>query len=864
MKKTLLSKNALRSLFWCFALLLLNTHMSWGKSAIAGINGTVACDTPTAFAVTGGGPYCSGGSGVVVGLANSQLSVNYQLKLDGMDSGSTVAGTGGVISFGNQIAGGAYTVVATNVSSGCSNTATMTGSAVVTINAVAGPETAIPDPNFEQALITLGLDCTADGKVFTSNISSETYLDVSGLGILDLTGIAAFASLQELYCENNSLTSLDVSALTNLVNLGMLGNQVTTLSAHPNLTYLDCDDNAFTTINVSGLPNLTDFYCSGNLLTSLDVRGLTNLQYFECKNNPNLSCILVDDVAAAYTATTTISYVPVPPAPFWAKDTAAIYSNCDCGNTTTWNGSWTNGAPTSTTSAIIAANYNDPANISACTLTVNNNAVVTIPSGSSVTLNGALTVSSGSFTLENNANLIQTTDVANSGNITVKRNSALQVRLDHTLWSSPVTGAQTLAGFSPNTLANRFYNFDTVTNKYTATPSTGTFTAGKGVAVRAPNDYTTTPTTFNGVFTGLPNNGPVAVALVTTTPGNNLVGNPYPSTIDAAAVVNVANNPNIGGTLYFYAHTLSMDTNGIFSAGTNYAVWNSGSGGTAATLGTSGVPANVPNGIIQAGQGFFVQATGTGNVNFTKAMRVNNTANQFFKTSSTKTEAIERHRIWLNLTNGAGTEFNQILVAYAAGATQDADRDYDGLAFGNTGSALSSKIAGAGYTIQGRALPFSADDVVALGFKAAADGNYTISLSAMDGLFLDSQEVFIRDNTTGKTQSLKGTPYTFTSTAGVYDTRFELLYSKTLGVSKPAFDTTGVVVYKKESAFHVNTNGIMMKEISVFDMKGRLIGKQSNINSTTSALSGLSGAHGVLLLKIVSDTNETAIIKVIN
>jgi hypothetical protein len=397
-----------------------------------------------------------------------------------------------------------------------------------------------------------------------------------------------------------------------------------------------------------------------------------------------------------------------------------------------------------------------------------------------------------------------------------------------------------------------------------ATPSTGTFTAGVGIALRAPNDYIATAQTFNGVFTGVPNNGPIAVILNTATPGNNLVGNPYPSTIDAVAFVNATNNPNIGGTLYFYAHTLSMDANGNFPAGTNYAIWTSGSGGTAATLGTSGVPANAPNGTIQAGQGFFVKAAGAGNVNFTNAMRENNTANQFFKTSSAKTDAIERHRLWLNLTNGAGTEFNQILVAYADGATQDVDRDYDGLAFGNAGSALSSKIAGADYTIQGRALPFSADDVVALGFKAAADGNYTISLSAMDGLFLDSQEVFIRDNTTGNVHSLKETPYTFTSTTGVHDGRFELLYSKILGVSNPSFNKTEVVVFKKDGVFHVNSNGINMKEISIFDMRGRLIGKQSKINSNTCTLTGLSAIRGVLLLKIVSDTNETVTVKAIN
>lgn len=87
---------------------------------------------PTAYSVTGGGSYCSGGSGVPVGLSGSQSGVSYQLQLNGSNSGASVAGTGSDISFGNQISAGTYTVVATNSTSGCS--VTMTGSVTVSIN----------------------------------------------------------------------------------------------------------------------------------------------------------------------------------------------------------------------------------------------------------------------------------------------------------------------------------------------------------------------------------------------------------------------------------------------------------------------------------------------------------------------------------------------------------------------------------------------------------------------------------------------------------------------------------------------------------------------------------------------------------
>ena len=71
--------------------------------------------------------------------------------------------------------------------------------------------TYVPDDKFEQALIDLGYDTTLDDSVLTANISDVTSLDVMGKEISDLTGIEAFTALIILECDNNQLTSLDVS-----------------------------------------------------------------------------------------------------------------------------------------------------------------------------------------------------------------------------------------------------------------------------------------------------------------------------------------------------------------------------------------------------------------------------------------------------------------------------------------------------------------------------------------------------------------------------------------------------------------------------------------------------------------------------
>jgi hypothetical protein len=70
---------------------------------------------PDLYNVTGGGGFCEGGAGLPVGLSGSQTGVNYQLKIDGVNTGSAVAGTNAAISFGNQTTAGTYTVLATRV-----------------------------------------------------------------------------------------------------------------------------------------------------------------------------------------------------------------------------------------------------------------------------------------------------------------------------------------------------------------------------------------------------------------------------------------------------------------------------------------------------------------------------------------------------------------------------------------------------------------------------------------------------------------------------------------------------------------------------------------------------------------------------
>ncbi len=116
-----------------YSVIATNTTTSCSRTMSGTVN--VSIDPlPTAYAMTGGGSYCSGGSGVHIGLAATDMGINYRLYNGATATGAPVAGTGSAIDFGMFTASGTYTVLATNAVTSCTNSAS--GSAPVTINAL--------------------------------------------------------------------------------------------------------------------------------------------------------------------------------------------------------------------------------------------------------------------------------------------------------------------------------------------------------------------------------------------------------------------------------------------------------------------------------------------------------------------------------------------------------------------------------------------------------------------------------------------------------------------------------------------------------------------------------------------------------
>ena len=189
-------------------------------------------------------------------------------------------------------------------------------------------QTYVPDDAFEQTLKDMGYDDSStdplDDYVPTVRINKLTTLYISNKGISELTGIQDFANLVMLNCKNNSLTNLDFSSNDSLEYLNCSGNQLTdiNISSNTELSFLNLANNMLTSLDISANSSLTQLFCSSNQLTAINITQNDYLTVLSCslnqlisvdannghndiiisfdlRDNPDLRCVLVDDVVAA-------------------------------------------------------------------------------------------------------------------------------------------------------------------------------------------------------------------------------------------------------------------------------------------------------------------------------------------------------------------------------------------------------------------------------------------------------------------------------------------------------------------------------------------------------------------------------------
>jgi hypothetical protein len=497
-----------------------------------------------------------------------------------------------------------------------------------------------------------------------------------------------------------------------------------------------------------------------------------------------------------------------------------------------------------------------------------------------VTVNGQLFVQS-------QGNFIQNSDAAtftdNSTNgVLMNKTKTVANKFVYTYWSSPVINETVENVFGTVPVDKRFEfiaaNFvdleEEIGNTGVFLPNagvddiddngdawdyaSGSLIPGVGYAMRTtalggPGGGFPSPETF--VFRGSFNNGVVTQPLVNNSGGAyndwNLIGNPFPSAISVDRFFAV--NAGVVEAIYLWdqftppSETASGNEGFNFS-GADYAMIN----GSGEVAGGSRTP---PNRFVPSGQGFFVEALSASNVVFNNSMRlITNDNSQFFKGKTSKNNTTNNaDKLWVNLSSNNGA-FNQILVSYIDGASNFNDGAfYDLKRPVSTGNKilLYSLIENDNekFAIQGKASnSLNTDEIIKLGFKTSIEvaTTYTLSIAQLQGDFLSSNTVYLKDNVADTIHNLSESDYNFTSEVGEFNDRFEIAFSTTalLSTTDFEFDTNAIkIVQLNDSNVQFTAETSTFAAIAIYDLLGRpLYSVSAQGNDNTYDLSNLKNS----------------------
>lgn len=465
-------------------------------------------------------------------------------------------------------------------------------------------------------------------------------------------------------------------------------------------------------------------------------------------------------------------------------------------------------------------------------LTINNAAGLTLNSVS--TVKGTLTLTSGTFTTNNNLNVdLYTGNIAGTGAGTTTGN----IRFFKTIWSnryhyisSPIPG-RTAADWNDNVTIN----FGANTNMYyynEAVPDTSVKVGWTGVTALSQPLQTMTgyalfframPTTVIDVVGPYTHNaGTISSGTLTNTKstiptfkpasdGWNHLGNPYPSTIDWAAASGWTKT-GIDNAIYYWDPRNNRFSAYVAGIGTN--------GGTR---------------YIGSMQGFFIKVStsgGTGSVSMTNAVRTSAINYDVWRTSSD--ESI------LRLTATSGASSDETVIRLLDSTTTTFDGQYDAYKMMNEGQtpSLYTNYNADSYAIN--SIPYSSfNETIPVNIDVKFAGNYAFTADITG--FEDADSVIFVDKHTNARQDLRINPsYTVDLAKSNYTDRFYIQYNKKASVvtdNKPGV-LSAITVYSFEQKVTVNFNNtkVVTADLTIYDMKGNAVYKVKNQNVSSGKL----------------------------
>jgi hypothetical protein len=450
--------------------------------------------------------------------------------------------------------------------------------------------------------------------------------------------------------------------------------------------------------------------------------------------------------------------------------------------------------------------YEDPATPATClNLDIQPERTLTIFDGDALTVNGNLVNNGGSYSLYigDGASLLAEGTI--TGQATVDAGIAAN---EWHLISSPVNNA--VSGLFTG---DYLQEFTELTDAYSdIIPDNIPLNPMDGYALWGGTGG------FEAVFAGTLNHGLVGTDdnCSRTNQGWNLVGNPYPSSIDWDAASGWTKT-NLNNAIYIHVNS------------TTWATYVDG-------VGVNGGSQN-----IAPCQGFFVRASAPGNatLKMENDVRVHSSA-PFFKDAVSDLVRLE-----LSGNNVS----DEVVVRILPSATIGFDGNHDAYKMFSAESYAPQIYSEGGDLLAINAIPEAKPVVV--GVRTGLSGSYTISAKEINNF----SELWLEDTRTKTITDLTQGSYKFSFVAGEVENRFVLHFSP---VPPPSDNESEKQVYSYGNSVYVNIDTEEESDIFVFDILGRVIKHEQAVKGINRL--DLSG-EGIYLVR-VSSPNHTVTEKV--
>lgn len=396
---------------------------------------------------------------------------------------------------------------------------------------------------------------------------------------------------------------------------------------------------------------------------------------------------------------------------------------------------------------------------------------------------------------------------------------------------------------------NSTYSWSEPTTAYVAATAATALTPGQGFWIYVGTGFSTT-TALKLVNSGSPVTGSVNYPVTASSGNFNLVANPYASPIAWSKTYALGtNNTRVNNAIYIWNADLGVTT--------SYAAGVSSHGAGAQD-------------IIPAGQGFYVEATSSGNLSFdeTVKMTANTSANPVLRGAASNYIG-EIFRVSLDGKDGDRDEtafrIHPMATPLYDGAW-DAHKIFQSPGYvGYPGpytkyTTISSKdFTGEDYSIHSFPEP-SKDLSLPLLVKVMQSGTYTISASGLENI---PSCLLLKDKLLNKTQDLQMGDYVFTINDSTSKPRFELQLCKGVAainsIQETKLDAQSVQIRRAESGITVNTAFAQATEarIEVYNLLGQSLSASVIVNGTTnSTFLPVADDNGIILVKVTTATDS--------